>query len=207
VDLSSLWAGPLCTNLLHLMGADVTKVESQHRPDGARRGSQAFFELLNAGKRELVLDFRSLDGVAELRRRLTEADVVVEASRPRALEQLGIVADDLLRQTDGPTLWVSITGHGRSGDGAPRVAFGDDAAAAGGLVAFDDVGPCFCADAVADPLTGIVAAVAAKRALRTGGRWLLDVSMAAVAASFAGPTLDAGALVGSEASPAVRRAA
>ena len=44
-------------------------------------------------------------------------------------------------------------------------------------------------DAVADPLTGLTAAGACVDALRSGGRWLLDVSMAAVSADLAGPTL------------------
>jgi crotonobetainyl-CoA:carnitine CoA-transferase CaiB-like acyl-CoA transferase len=49
--------------------------------------------------------------------------------------------------------------------------------------------PAFCADAIGDPLTGLTAAVACLDALSRGGRWLLDVSMAAVCASMAGPTL------------------
>ena len=191
VDLSSLWAGPLCGQLLHLNGARVVKVESEDRPDGARSGSPEFFDLLNGGKQSVVLDFRANDGRDALRRLLTTADVVIEASRPRALEQLGVIADELMRHENGPQVWISITGHGRVGDAAQRVAFGDDAAVAGGLVVYDDLGPSFCADAIADPLTGMVAAAAALEARRDGRRCLIDVSMANVAASFAGPTLDA----------------
>ena len=85
---------------------------------------------------------------------------------------------------------MSITGYGRSGEHANRVAFGDDAAAAGGLVTWTDDGPLFCVDAVADPLTGLAAAGACLDALRSGGRRLLDISMAAVSAHLAGgPTL------------------
>jgi hypothetical protein len=83
-------------------------------------------------------------------------------------------------------VWLSITGHGLDVD---RVAFGDDAAVAGGLVVRDEDGPCFCVDAVADPLAGLVGAAAVLDALATDRRGLIDVSMAAVAASFAGPTL------------------
>jgi hypothetical protein len=43
----------------------------------------------------------------------------------------------------------------------------------------------FVADAIADPLTGLAAAAAASRALRGGGRWLVDVSLSGVAASVA----------------------
>ena len=51
-----------------------------------------------------------------------------------------------------------VTGYGTEPGSADRVAFGDDAAAAGGLVVWDERGPCFCADAVADPVTGLATA-------------------------------------------------
>ncbi len=53
----------------------------------------------------------------------------------------------------------------------------------------DERGPVFCADAVADPITGVVAAGAVLEALHEGGRWLVDVALSAVAAALAGPTL------------------
>ena len=186
-DLSSLWAGPLCGNLLQRAGARVIKVESVHRPDGARRGPAPFFDLLHAGQDAVGLDFRTPDGRADLRRVLESVDVVVEGSRPRALEQLGLFAEEILAAADGPRVWVSITGYGRSADGRDKVAFGDDAAVAGGLVVWDEAGPCFCADAVADPCAGLVAAAATLEALSEGGRRLLDVSMRDVAAHLAGP--------------------
>ena len=190
VDLSALWAGPLCGGLLAGAGATVVKVESTHRPDGARRGPPAFFDLLNGRKRSVALDLTSPEGVHTLHELVRRADVVIEASRPRALAQLGLDGAAVVR-AGGPQVWVSITGYGRSGDAANRVAFGDDAAAAGGLVVWSGEEPLFCADAVADPLTGLTAADACVEALDSGGRWLLDVSMAAVSAGFAGPTLPA----------------
>jgi crotonobetainyl-CoA:carnitine CoA-transferase CaiB-like acyl-CoA transferase len=89
---------------------------------------------------------------------------------------------------DHPGLvWVSITGYGREGDAAQRVAFGDDAAAAGGLVGRDGGGdPVFCGDAIADPLTGAMAALVSALSLADGGGRLLDVPMAGVAAWAAG---------------------
>jgi hypothetical protein len=188
VDLSALWAGPLCGDLLARAGATVVKVESTQRPDGARRGPAEFFDLLNGRKRSVALDFRGHHGVRILHGLLQRADVVIEASRPRALAQLGLHGPDLVR-AGGPQVWVSITGHGRAGEAANRVAFGDDAAAAGGLVVWRDDVPLFCADAIADPLTGLSAAEACLHALKAGGRWLLDVSMSGVSSAFSGPSL------------------
>lgn len=188
VDLSALWAGPLCGDLLARAGARVVKVESTQRPDGARRGPAEFFDLLNGSKRSVALNFRDHTDVRILHALLRRADVVIEASRPRALAQLGLDGADLVR-AGGPQVWVSITGHGRAGEAANRVAFGDDAAAAGGLVVWRNGVPLFCADAIADPLTGLTAADACQRTLAAGGRWLLDVSMSAVSAGFSGPGL------------------
>ena len=63
-------------------------------------------------------------------------------------------------------VWLRITGYGTDAGSAERVAFGDDAAVAGGLVGYDGAGPVFVGDAIADPLTGLEAAAAV---VRVGG--------------------------------------
>jgi hypothetical protein len=185
VDLSSLWAGPLCGSLLQLAGARVVKVESATRPDGARAGTPAFFDLLHHGQEAVALDFADAEQREVLAQLVAAADVVIEGSRPRALRQLGITPE---RASAGGRLrcWLSLTAFGRARPWAQRVGFGDDTAAAAGLVAWDAAGPVFCADAVADPLAGVTAALAVRSALAEGGRWLLDTSLHA-AALAAGP--------------------
>lgn len=184
VDLSSLWAGPLATSILADAGARVIKVESSTRPDGARRGPEEFFDRLNGTKRIVAFDFGTVDGRASLRRLVDGADIVVTSSRQRAIDQLGLPLDELVG-CGRPRIWLSITGYGRIGEGADRVAFGDDAAIAGGLVVSDDAGPCCFVDAVADPCTGLAGAAAVLRALELGGRWILDAAMADIAAHLA----------------------
>ena len=184
VDLSSLWAGPLCANLIGLAGARVLKVDSSGRPDGARLGPQAFFDLLHGGHESVALDFTDAADVGALRALVAGADMVIESSRPRAFAQLGLAP----AADTGPAVWVSITAHGRASAAADRVGFGDDASVAGGLVARDDDGPCFCVDAVADPLSGLVAAAAALEALAGGTRVHIDVALSrTAAAAAAGP--------------------
>jgi len=183
LDLSSMWAGPLAARILADCGARVVKVESVSRPDGARR-SPAFYRSLHAGDQEvLTLDFAAPHDRGRLVALVEEADVVIESSRPRALEQLGAGPDTV----DGPPgkVWLSITGYGRDHPGRDWVAFGDDAAAAGGLVAWeDDDHPVFCGDALADPVTGMAAAAAALAAIADGGGALLDVPMQRCAAAL-----------------------
>jgi crotonobetainyl-CoA:carnitine CoA-transferase CaiB-like acyl-CoA transferase len=180
VDLSSLWAGPLCSHLLHRCGYSVTKVESQQRPDGARFGNPKFFAELDAGKNHVVIDFSSNDGINQLHEMIRNADVVIEGSRPRALQQLGIDAEQILREAR-PRVWLSITGYGREGSVGQRVGFGDDCAVAGGLVDHLPAGPQFVGDAVADPITGLVAATAILRAVKEQKSCLIAVSLAETA--------------------------
>jgi hypothetical protein len=172
VDLTSLWAGPLCANLLGLAGARVIKVESHDRPDGGRSGSARFFNLLHGHHQSVALDFpRDAD---KLRGLLRRADVVLEASRPRALEQLGVVAGELV---DEGVTWVSVSAYGRRGTDGMRVGFGDDVAAGAGLTVKHGVTPYPVGDAISDPLTGVYAAACAAVALRSERSCLLDVSM------------------------------
>ena len=184
VDLSSLWAGPLCASLLENAGARVIKVESTRRPDGARRGPAAFYDLMNAGKESVALDFTDPHDRQILVRLIDRADIVVESARPRALRQLGIDAVERIERRPGLT-WVSITGYGRDGDEADWIAFGDDAAVAAGTasaLATQAGTPVFLADAIADPLTGIHSALAALAAFDDGGGLLLDLSLRDVTA-------------------------
>jgi hypothetical protein len=180
VDMSSMWAGPSCAALLGLAGATVVKVESRGRPDGTRAGPRAFLDWMNSGKLCYAADFTESSRLREL---LAVADVVIEASRPAGLARRGLGPGDVAAR-DG-RVWLSITGYGAQDDGANRVAFGDDAAVAGGLVGGSARGPVFCADAVADPLTGLHAALAVVEALRRGGGEVVQIAMAAVAARYA----------------------
>ena len=181
VTTAALWAGPLCADALARLGARVITVESTTRPDGGRR-SPKFFRALHGRSESVALDLSSDVGRAVLRRLLLAADVVIEGSRPRAFEQMGIWADEIV--ASGPRLWVSITAQGRDGPARDRTGFGDDAAAAGGLVGWVDGVPRFLADAVADPLAGATAASAVANLLEQGGRWIADVALARVASSI-----------------------
>ncbi len=185
LDLSSLWAGPLCGALLARAGCEVTKLESLGRPDVLRDSAPAMFHDLNAGKTHARLDFTDAGDVARLRDLISGADVVITSARPRAFEQFGMPPREAFARN--PRLvWVAVSGYGWMGPGADRVAFGDDAAAAGGLVRWTRQGePRFLGDALADPLTGLFAARGALRALARGGGFLVDAAMAQASARAA----------------------
>ena len=185
IDLSALWAGPMCGAILAAMGASTTKVESLRRPDPTRTSTPDFFRRLNGAKAELSLDLTLPDGQARLREEILAADVLITSARPRAFASLGLDPAEVF--TAKPSLvWVAVTGYGWTGEAAARVAFGDDAAAAGGVVGWTlENEPRFLGDALADPVTGLAAAVGALQGLAAGGGVLVDVSLAGSAAGAA----------------------
>lgn len=180
IDLTALWAGPLAAHLLELAGADVVKVESRNRPDRMREGDPALFARLNQNKANVAFDLRDGGDRDALIALIRRADIVLEAARLRALPQLGIDPDQLVRETPGLS-WVTITGHGATGDAGGWIGFGDDCSVAGGLSAalFQASGTIgFGGDACADPLAGLLAARIAweQWAQGCGARLVLSMS-------------------------------
>ena len=184
VDMSAIWAGPLAGHLLWLAGANVVKVESLTRPDLIRRDDPATFDLINQGKANVVVDFADADQKAELIDLIRRADFVIESSRVRALRHLGVDADALVRETPG-LVWLSVTGHGALGEAAHWTGIGNDCAVAGGVSrAMVEAGGTmgYVGDALADPLTGVTAALAGWRAYRRGHARRIGLAMSAITA-------------------------
>jgi hypothetical protein len=188
VDLSALWAGPLAGHLLWLAGAEVVKVESRSRPDAMRGAEGDFYELINQGKVTVAVDLADESERRALLSLIASSDIVIEAARPRALKQLGIDADRIVRETPG-LVWISITAHGATGEAADWVGFGDDCGVSGGLSAAlrSATGRTgFVGDALADPLTGVFASLAAWEAWTSGRGARLGLAMSHVVARCLG---------------------
>lgn len=175
IDLSVLWAGPLCGAVLAACGCDVVKVELPHRRDTTAEKSPEFYDDLNGTKRHLNLPDHPQALREGLHNLLCKADILITNARLSSLAAMGI--DDASTRH---LTWISISAHGPHD---PRIGFGDDAAVAGGLVGHDPAGdPLFVGDALADPLTGLAAAVEALHALGAGRRGRIDVALSCVAA-------------------------
>lgn len=180
LDMSALWAGPLASRLLRIAGCEVVRVESVGREDRLRENDPFHFAALNSGKNEVTLDLRSEQGRQRIRDLVANADIVIEAARPRALMQLGIDAESMVGAQPG-LIWITITAHGIAGEAAQWVGFGDDTAVAGGLSRelHETTGRIgFVGDAISDPITGIAAAELALLQARAGkgGRFILSMS-------------------------------
>jgi crotonobetainyl-CoA:carnitine CoA-transferase CaiB-like acyl-CoA transferase len=95
LDLTSVVAGPLATQMLGDMGADVIKIEApegdppRHTGPARSPGMAALFMGLNRGKRSLVLDLKIDAAKDALWRLIATADVFVHSMRPQKIEKLG----------------------------------------------------------------------------------------------------------------------
>lgn len=180
IDLSALWAGPLCGGLLAETGMAVTKVDGPARPDPTSDATPELDRRLNGRKRRISMALTD----PRLRDAIASADILITSARPHALARLGL-SPEILFSRNQRLIWVAITAHGFHGIPAMRVGFGDDCAAAGGLVEWTDGEPRFLGDALADPLTGLRAARLALDAVAQGQSGLIDVALAPTAAVFA----------------------
>ena len=187
VDCSTVLAGPGCARYLADFGADVIKVERPETGDTTRSmgwrdprdGVTLFWKLLGRGKRTIVLDLKADEGRATMLALLDGADVLVENFRPGTLERLGLGPDVLLARN--PDLVITrVTGFGQDGPYASRPGFATLAEAMSGLAAINgepEGAPLLPPIALADEVTGIVAAFATMVALHSGVGQVVDVSL------------------------------
>jgi len=113
VEFAGLGPGPFCGMLLSDLGAEVVQIE---RPGGATRhyGFDPMRNLLNRGRRSVVLDLKREEGVETALRLVERADAVIEAHRPGVAEKLGIGPEACLSRN--PRLvYGRVTGWGQDG--------------------------------------------------------------------------------------------
>ena len=120
LDLTKVLAGPLCTQSLADLGAEIIKVEppvtgdeTRHWPP-QRGGEGAVFLSVNRNKRSLALDLKSSQGLAVFKRLAAGCDVVVESFGTGVVDRLG-VDYDAVRQVRPDIVYCSISGFGRTG--------------------------------------------------------------------------------------------
>lgn len=177
LDLSRLLPGPYASLVLSDLGADVVKVEDPDPGDYLREISPRMFAALNRGKRSVVLDLKTPDGAAELRRLCAAADVLLESFRPGVLERLGFV--DLLAQP-GRLVICRISGYGQSSPWRDRAGHDIGYVGLAGVIARNGGVPAVqLADLFGGAQGAVIGVLAAlvERA-RTGKGRVVDVAMA-----------------------------
>ncbi len=118
LDLSRVLAGPLCTQTLGDLGADVVKVESpigdetrSWGPPFTVDGQSAYFMAANRNKRSIVLDLNQDREI--LRKLIAECDVLVENFLPKSMRSFGLTPEEI-HAINPRAIVCSISAYGRS---------------------------------------------------------------------------------------------
>jgi crotonobetainyl-CoA:carnitine CoA-transferase CaiB-like acyl-CoA transferase len=127
LDFSALVQGPLATQILGDLGADVVKIErpegewSRHWGifNGRTHGETDSFLAFNRNKRSVAADLKDPDTRAAVLDLAPEFDVVVENFRPGVMARLGLGYDDFAARNPR-IIFVSSSGYGQSGPYATR---------------------------------------------------------------------------------------
>src|SRR5215831_968774 len=193
LDLTHVLAGPFCTYLLALFGADTIKIEPPGEPDEVRgRGVDAELnaQLMgtnyltqNANKQAITLNLKSETGRHIVKRLISRTDIFVENYRTGALAALGLGFEHV-RVLNPRIIYCSMTGFGQTGPHAGINAYDNVIQAASGLMSLTgtpEVNPIKTGAAIIDYASGLNAAFTIAAALvrreRTGEGGYIDCSM------------------------------
>ncbi|MBJ7282583.1 MAG: CoA transferase [Acidimicrobiia bacterium] len=198
--MATVLAGPAAGKYLADFGADVIKIEAPEG-DGTRRmgwmppdgGDAYMWQIVGRGKRSVVADLKTEDGLALLLRLVDDADVLIENFRPGTMERLGLDPSELLKRN--PRLVIlRVSGFGQTGPYRSRPGFASIAEAMSGFASLSgepDGAPLLPPIALTDEVTGIVGAFSIMVALRhrdaTGEGQVVDVNLLESILQMMGP--------------------
>lgn len=201
LDLSRVLAGPLCSQTLADLGAEVIKIERPGTgdetrawgppwmPDGGGRptGESAYYQSINRGKRSVALNIATREGQDLVRRLSAHCDILIENYKAGSLAEYGL--DYASLSAINPRLiYCSITGFGQTGPRASEPGYDFIIQGLGGLMSItgerDDRpggGPQKVGVAFADLMTGLYATIAIQAALlareKTGVGQHIDMAL------------------------------
>ncbi|HTE82026.1 MAG TPA: CoA transferase, partial [Reyranella sp.] len=132
VDFTRVIAGPMCTQILADMGAEVIKIENPDGGDDTRKGAgpraggetgeSHFFMTYNRGKKSVALDFTKPAGQAIVHKLLVNADVMIENFRPGVLKKYGLDYAGLAAKYPN-LIYLSISAYGQTGPLSDRPGY------------------------------------------------------------------------------------
>jgi crotonobetainyl-CoA:carnitine CoA-transferase CaiB-like acyl-CoA transferase len=120
LDFTRLLPGPLATQLLAQMGAEVIKVEHPKRADIAKgqppfvNGSSTLYQSLNFAKDIRTLDYTQSPDKDKVLALIQSADVMIEQFRPGVMAQWGLAYEDLVK-INPQLIYISLSGYGQDG--------------------------------------------------------------------------------------------
>ncbi|GMG91186.1 CoA transferase [Cupriavidus sp. TKC] len=174
LDLSRVFAGPLCGQVLADFGAEVVKVEHPGRGDDTRdwgmrigKTETTYYNSMNRNKRSITLDLQRKEGVQIVYELLPKFDVVIHNFKTGGAEKLGLGYEQL-KAIKPDLIYCAISGYDTSGPEAKRPGYDLVIQGEAGLMALNgeaDQPPLKFGVAVVDLMTGMYAAQAVLAAL------------------------------------------
>ena len=189
LDITHMLAGPYCTWLLGLLGAEVIKVERPGEGDFARAiapfhgGESLYFMSVNRNKRSIAVNLKTEEGKQILRDLIARSDILVENNRAGVMDRLGLGYDDAKALNPG-LVYASISGYGQTGPYRHKPAFDVIAQAISGMMSItgqEGGPPTRVGVSIGDIASGLFATVAILAAIEgrhgSGEGAFIDVSM------------------------------
>ncbi|HVM83335.1 MAG TPA: CaiB/BaiF CoA-transferase family protein [Candidatus Binatia bacterium] len=196
-DLTRILAGPMCTQILGDLGADIIKIERPGAGDDTRKWGppfvkdkdgkdtteSAYFLSINRNKRSVTLDIAKPEGQALAKRLIGRCDVFLENFKVGDMAKYRLNYEEM--KLEFPRLvYCSITGFGQTGPYAHRAGYDFLAQGMGGIMSITghpDGEPTKVGVAVTDIVTGIFTSTAILAALHhrqvTGQGQYIDMSL------------------------------
>ncbi len=192
LDLTRLLPGPLATQHLADLGAEVIKVEDTRGGDYARHGLEvsageniSYFDLVNRGKKSIAIDLKETMGKSLFLELSATSHIVVEGFRPGVVDRLAIGYKEVKKRNPA-VVYCSVTGYGQTGPLNQLAGHDLNYCALAGVIdqtGHPEQGPAIpgyqIADLAGGTLTATTAILAAlHKAKTTGEGSYLDVAMA-----------------------------
>ncbi len=117
IEFAAIGPVPFACMLLADLGADVTRVERPAGTRGLRTGDVR--DVVGRGRRSVIIDLHSPDGVESAIELTARADVLIEGLRPGVMERLGLGPDVCLARNPR-LIYGRMTGWGQDGPLAAR---------------------------------------------------------------------------------------
>ena len=135
LDATNWWAGPIATQMLAMLGAEVIHVESIQRIDGARSVGGTFadqnpewwewsfiYASANSNKRGLTVDLGAPEGKQIFEKLIAQSDVIVENFSPRVMDEFGFEWETI-HALNPSALYVRMPAFGLEGPWREYVGF------------------------------------------------------------------------------------
>ena len=192
-DFTWVWAGPHATLQLAHLGAEVIRIEALQRPcvtrllppwpDGQPGPNRSgYFNQFNQGKRSIVVDLKTPEGLDLARRLVARSDVAAENFAAGVMDRLGL-GYDVLRALNPRLVMIALSGYGATGPERAFVSYGPAQVPLSGmssLTGYRGWPPMHVGISYGDPNGGMHGAFAVLAALwhreRTGTGQYIDLS-------------------------------